>query len=155
MRANAKNLCVVVALLVMSAVALAMPSPADVASAVRSEDWSKAESLLGLPLFRCVVLCSSFPHPVWVDVLGVVIPFTVVRRYLFSFRHIPCQFNVWLSIHVILYFIRPPRAQIDRRTLCNIQPPFRHFGHLTAASSESPSTGTCTIKRNWYSECGM
>lgn len=47
MRANAKNLCVVVALLVMSAVALAMPSPADVASAVRSEDWSKAESLLG------------------------------------------------------------------------------------------------------------
>ncbi len=48
MRANAKNLCVVVALLVMmSAAALAMPSPADVANAVRSEDWSRAESLLG------------------------------------------------------------------------------------------------------------
>lgn len=47
MRANAKHLCVAVTLLVMSAVALAMPSPADVASAVRSEDWSKAESLLG------------------------------------------------------------------------------------------------------------
>lgn len=43
---NFKKLCAAVALAIISAVAIAMPSPADVANAVRREDWARAESLL-------------------------------------------------------------------------------------------------------------